>query len=272
MARVAIVGSGLAGFTAYQTLRRALAPGEIAVFGTDADPAAGWRVRAAAIRQREMRSESDGHCLPDLVPWARLLERPSVAARRGRCSSRCSTATTRRWTSSSRTSNGCASGAAGTRAWSCAGSSACRRSTAASTLDGERFRARAARARPSGAERPRGATRRPAGRPLVRAARLRGHRHGRRGGPRGGDRVAERARGGRRGGVGAPARAGAPPAQRAAPLLLPPRARRLPPPAAARAGRAPAHADRALVPGRAPVGRAARARGARRAGSAWSSP
>jgi len=68
MARVAVVGSGLAGFTAYQTLRRALAPGEIAVFGTDDDPAAAWRVRAAAIRQREMRSESDGHCLPTSFP------------------------------------------------------------------------------------------------------------------------------------------------------------------------------------------------------------
>jgi cation diffusion facilitator CzcD-associated flavoprotein CzcO len=68
VARVAVVGSGLAGFTAYQTLRRALEPGEIAVFGTDADPAAAWRVRAAAIRQREMRSESDGHCLPTSFP------------------------------------------------------------------------------------------------------------------------------------------------------------------------------------------------------------
>jgi cation diffusion facilitator CzcD-associated flavoprotein CzcO len=66
--RVAVVGSGLAGFTAYQTLRRAFAPGEIAVFGTDADPAAAWGVRAAAIRQREMRSESDGHCLPTTFP------------------------------------------------------------------------------------------------------------------------------------------------------------------------------------------------------------
>src|SRR3954464_9335239 len=67
-ARVAVVGSGLAGFTAYQTLRRALAPDAIAVFGTDADPAAAWRVRAAAIRQSEMRSESDGHCLPTTFP------------------------------------------------------------------------------------------------------------------------------------------------------------------------------------------------------------
>jgi cation diffusion facilitator CzcD-associated flavoprotein CzcO len=68
VARVAVVGSGLAGFSAYQTLRRSLSPGEIAVFGTDADPAAAWRVRAAAIRQREMRSESDGHCLPTSFP------------------------------------------------------------------------------------------------------------------------------------------------------------------------------------------------------------
>ena len=67
-AQVAVVGSGLAGFTAYQTLRRALEPGEIAVFGTDADPAAAWRVRAAAIRQRQMRSESDGHCLATTFP------------------------------------------------------------------------------------------------------------------------------------------------------------------------------------------------------------
>jgi len=66
--RVAVVGSGLAGFTAYQTLRRSLETGEIAVFGTDADPAAAWRVRAAAIRQREMRSESDGHTAPTSFP------------------------------------------------------------------------------------------------------------------------------------------------------------------------------------------------------------
>jgi hypothetical protein len=66
---VALVGSGLASFTAYQTLRRAgLEPEEIAVFGTQEDPAGTWRRRAAAIRQREMRSESDGHCLPTSFP------------------------------------------------------------------------------------------------------------------------------------------------------------------------------------------------------------
>ncbi|MGH3091794.1 MAG: hypothetical protein ACRDOG_05640 [Gaiellaceae bacterium] len=65
----AIVGGGLAGFVAYATLRHGgLEPGEIAVFGTDPDPAAVWRRRAAAIRQRSMRSESDGHCLPTSFP------------------------------------------------------------------------------------------------------------------------------------------------------------------------------------------------------------
>ena len=66
--RVAVVGSGLAGFTAYQTLRRELEPDEIAVFGTDDDPAGTFRRRAAAIRQRAMRSESDGHCKPTSFP------------------------------------------------------------------------------------------------------------------------------------------------------------------------------------------------------------
>jgi cation diffusion facilitator CzcD-associated flavoprotein CzcO len=65
----AIVGGGLAGFTAYATLRHGgLTPAEIAVFGTDPDPAAEWRERAAAIRQRHMRSESDGHCAPTSFP------------------------------------------------------------------------------------------------------------------------------------------------------------------------------------------------------------
>jgi cation diffusion facilitator CzcD-associated flavoprotein CzcO len=67
--RVAIVGSGLGGFVAYATLRHGgLEPGEIVVFGDDADPAAAWRPRAAAIRQKLMRSESDGHCFPTSFP------------------------------------------------------------------------------------------------------------------------------------------------------------------------------------------------------------
>jgi cation diffusion facilitator CzcD-associated flavoprotein CzcO len=75
----AIVGGGLAGFVAHATLRKGgLPPAEIAVFGTDPDPAAVWRVRAAAIRQRRMRSESDGHCAPASFPGL------AVRAARGR--------------------------------------------------------------------------------------------------------------------------------------------------------------------------------------------
>jgi cation diffusion facilitator CzcD-associated flavoprotein CzcO len=67
--RVAIVGSGLGGFVAYATLRHGgLEPAEIAVFGDAPDPAGAWRPRAAAIRQRLMRSESDGHCSPTSFP------------------------------------------------------------------------------------------------------------------------------------------------------------------------------------------------------------
>jgi hypothetical protein len=67
--RCAIVGAGLGGFVAYATLRHGgLEPGEIAVFGTDPDPTAVWRPRAEAIRQRLMRSESDGHCYPASFP------------------------------------------------------------------------------------------------------------------------------------------------------------------------------------------------------------
>lgn len=59
----AIVGGGLAGFTTYATLRHAgVEPSAIAVYDDDPDPVARWLPRAAAIRQTEMRSESDGHC------------------------------------------------------------------------------------------------------------------------------------------------------------------------------------------------------------------
>jgi cation diffusion facilitator CzcD-associated flavoprotein CzcO len=65
----AIVGDGLAGLVAYATLRHGgLEPDEIAVFGTDPDPASAWRVRAAAIRQRRMRSESNGHVAATSFP------------------------------------------------------------------------------------------------------------------------------------------------------------------------------------------------------------
>ena len=67
--RLAIVGSGLGGLVGYATLRHAgLHPAEIAVFGDDPDPSGAWRPRAAAIRQRLMRSESDGHCWPTSFP------------------------------------------------------------------------------------------------------------------------------------------------------------------------------------------------------------
>jgi cation diffusion facilitator CzcD-associated flavoprotein CzcO len=76
----AIVGGGLAGFVTYATLHHGgLAPAEIAVFGTDPDPAAEWRIRAGAIRQRRMRSESNGHCgatsFPGLAVRAALKQR-----------------------------------------------------------------------------------------------------------------------------------------------------------------------------------------------------
>jgi cation diffusion facilitator CzcD-associated flavoprotein CzcO len=85
---IAIVGGGLTGFVAYLTLRAAgVAGGEIAVFSPEADPAAAWRRRAAAIRQTHMRSESDGHCLPTAFPGLAVQEalrrrsiRPLVAS------------------------------------------------------------------------------------------------------------------------------------------------------------------------------------------------
>jgi len=65
----AIVGGGLGGLVAYATLRYGgLEPDEIPVFGVDPDPASTFRARAAAIRQRRMRSESDGHCLATSFP------------------------------------------------------------------------------------------------------------------------------------------------------------------------------------------------------------
>jgi cation diffusion facilitator CzcD-associated flavoprotein CzcO len=73
--RCAIVGGGLAGLIAYATLRHGgLDPSEITVFGTDPDPAANWARRARAIRQRRMRSESDGHCLPTTFPGLAVRE------------------------------------------------------------------------------------------------------------------------------------------------------------------------------------------------------
>jgi hypothetical protein len=75
-----IVGGGLASLVAFATLRKGgLEPAEIAVFGTDPDPATDFRRRAAAIRQTRMRSESDGHAAA--TSWPGLAVR--VAIRRG---------------------------------------------------------------------------------------------------------------------------------------------------------------------------------------------
>ncbi|HEY6963495.1 MAG TPA: hypothetical protein VI408_16540 [Gaiellaceae bacterium] len=74
--RCAIVGSGLAGLASYATLRHGGVPArDIVVFGTHADPTEVWRGRAAAIRQRRMRSESDGHLAPSSFPGLALRER-----------------------------------------------------------------------------------------------------------------------------------------------------------------------------------------------------
>ena len=82
--RAAIVGSGLTALAAFATLRHGgLASEEIVVFGTQADPTEQWSRQAAAIRQRQMRSESDGHLAPADFPglalraaWRRRSVRP----------------------------------------------------------------------------------------------------------------------------------------------------------------------------------------------------
>jgi hypothetical protein len=79
-ARIAIVGSGLAALVAHATLRAGGIPAdEILVLGHDTDPAATWRVRASAIRQTHMRSESDGHPYPRTFPGLAAREAARVA-------------------------------------------------------------------------------------------------------------------------------------------------------------------------------------------------
>jgi hypothetical protein len=79
--RCAIVGSGLAALATYATLRRGgLIPEEIVVFGTHEDPTDVWRTRAAAIRQRRMRSESDGHLAPASFPGLAVREAGHTAS------------------------------------------------------------------------------------------------------------------------------------------------------------------------------------------------
>jgi cation diffusion facilitator CzcD-associated flavoprotein CzcO len=73
--RCAIVGSGLAALATYATLRHGgIRAEEIAVFGTHEDPTEVWRLRAASIRQRRMRSESDGHLAATSFPGLALRE------------------------------------------------------------------------------------------------------------------------------------------------------------------------------------------------------
>ena len=114
--RCAIVGSGVAALAAYTTLRYGrIAPEEITVFGTDDDPTARWRERAAAIRQRRMRSESDGHLAPSRSRGSRYVRRR--AGSRWALSSRPPpTATTRASTTSWLMRTRCAAEAGGRRA------------------------------------------------------------------------------------------------------------------------------------------------------------
>jgi hypothetical protein len=73
--RCAIVGSGIAALAGYATLRHGgVQPEEITVFGTHEDPTAAWRVRAEAIRQQRMRSESDGHLAAASFPGLAIRE------------------------------------------------------------------------------------------------------------------------------------------------------------------------------------------------------
>ena len=81
--RCAIVGSGLAALGSYATLRhRGIRPEEIVVFGTHADPTEVWRVRASSIRQRRMRSESEGHLGAASFPGLALRDSSPLALAR----------------------------------------------------------------------------------------------------------------------------------------------------------------------------------------------
>lgn len=73
---IAIVGSGLAAFASYVTLRHGGVPAEeIVVLGTHEDPTVVWRGRVQSIRQQRMRSESDGHLGAASWPGLALRER-----------------------------------------------------------------------------------------------------------------------------------------------------------------------------------------------------
>ena len=259
--RVAIVGSGLGGFVAYATLRHrpeaGLEPAEIAVFGDDPDPAGAWRPRAAAIRQRLMRSESDGHCWPTSFPGLAAREaarrrdlaplilsvcdryRPTVElflrhVDELRASSR--------WDESFRQAR----------------VERIRAVDGGFELDGHGvFRHVLLAPGHPGLARPAELEGDPARRARLRAARVRVARRDRRRRDGGRDRVAERARRGRRGRLGAPPRARAAAAQRRPAAVHEARPRRLPRRAARTSGRSccAASASRPIRPAAAGTSR-----------------
>ena len=96
--RCAIVGSGLGGARRLRdaAARRDRSPARSTVFGTHEDPTAAWRERAAAIRQRRMRSESDGHLAAASFPGLALRETLRERPLRPLLADGCRTATTRR--------------------------------------------------------------------------------------------------------------------------------------------------------------------------------
>ncbi len=72
--RAAIVGAGPAGVIAFAALRyRGLSSADVAVYD-DRPALSAWTERTEAIRQTEMRSESDGHMFPTDYPGFALLD------------------------------------------------------------------------------------------------------------------------------------------------------------------------------------------------------
>ena len=197
---------------------------------TDADPAAAWRRRGG--RDPAARDAlGERRALPaDVVPRARGARGAAArVARRRSCSSVCDRYHPTVEEFLEHVDELRAAHAAGTRA----SVAPARRAGRAPSTAGSSSTATApfrhvllAPGHPGLASRR--ARGRPARGPRVRAARVRATSRGRRRGHGGGDRVAERARRRRRGRLGAPARAGAASAQRAAPALHAARARRLP--------------------------------------------
>ena len=206
-------------------------------------------MRAAAIRQRQMRSESDGHLAAAVVPRPRgaRVAAHAVAQAAGR-DGREPVPPERRRLPRARRGRARAHRLE-PELHASGGSSAIR------AVDGglrarrrRAVRARARRDRASGSRAPERAARR---RPRLRAARVRVPRRDRRCRDGGGDRVAERAGRRRRGRLDPAPRAAPPAAERAAPVLLEARARRVsrPQQRAARGEAARAVARRPFRPG-----------------------